>query len=140
MRFFLFLTVCIVLGGILLNSLACPFRGPQYPVIYGNTATPTPPMTASVTISGSTYSPASVTIGVGGTVVWLNNDPYPHSVEPSSGAACAADNAIGGSSAITLTFPTTGTVHYHCSIHAASCNGVCSVTCTGPMTGTVVVQ
>jgi plastocyanin len=109
-------------------------------VTYGFTPTPTPPTTATVAITTSTYSPAAVTIGAGGTVVFQNNDAYPHTVDPSSGAACGTDNPIAASSSITVTFPTAGTIYYHCTIHAAGCNGVCNATCTGPMTGTVVVQ
>jgi plastocyanin len=136
------LAFCLVCALISIFSLGCPYAGPQYPVQYGNaTPTPTPaPSSASVTISGSAYSPAAVTILHGGTVVWQNNDPYGHTVDPSNGTGCAADNPVAAGSSITLTFPTATTIYYHCTIHAPSCNGFCSVTCTGPMTGTVVVQ
>jgi len=140
MRFFLFLAVCIVFGRMLLSTLACPYVGPHYPVTYGLTPTPTPPTIATVTISSSTFSPAAVTIAQGGAVIFQNNDAFPHTMDPSSGGACGTDNPIAASSSITLTFPSPVTIYYHCSIHAPSCNGVCSVTCTGPMTGTLVVQ
>jgi hypothetical protein len=140
MRFFLFFLVCIVLGSMLLTTLACPYVGPHYPVTYGLTPTPTPPTTASVTISSSTYNPAAVTISQGGAVIFLNNDPYPHSMYPSNGAACGTDNPIAASSSITLTFPTAVTIYYHCSIHAAGCNSTCLSSCSGPMTGVVAVQ
>jgi plastocyanin len=118
--------------------MGCPYDGPQYPVTYGNpTATPT---SASITILGSAYNPASVTITHGGSVVWHNSDPYNHTVDPSGGSPCAADNPVTAGSSVTLTFPNPTTIYYHCSIHASSCNGVCSVTCTGPMTGTILVQ
>ncbi len=137
------LAVCLISAGLSFFSIGCPYDGPHYPTTYGMpTATPTPaPLTASVTISGSTYAPAAVTIYRGGTVVWVNADPWPHSIFPSNGAGvCAADNAIAASSSITLAFPSAMTIDYHCSIHAGFCNASCAATCTGPMTGTVVVQ
>ena len=140
MRYLLFLLVCIVLGGVLLTNLACPYVGPHYPVTYGLTPTPTPPTTATVIISSSTFSPVAVTIAQGGAVFFQNNDAYAHTMDPSNGSGCGASNPIAASSSITLTFASPTTIYYHCAIHAPSCNGVCSVTCTGPMTGILVVQ
>jgi plastocyanin len=133
------LAFCLVCAVISIFSLGCPYTGPQYPVQYGN-ATPTP-TSSSVTISGYAFNPAAVTITQGGSVVWTNVDPVTHTVYPDNGSGvCTTNNTLPSGSSVTLTFPTIMTVHYHCSIHAACGTSSCSVTCTGYMTGTVVVQ
>ena len=142
------LAFCACLGLMSFISIGCPYDGPHYPTTYGvPTATPTPaPLTASVTISGSTYSPSAVTIFHGGTVVWVNNDPYGHTVLPDNGSgACAANNPLtaspGPGNSVTLTFPSAANFNYHCSIHNSCGTASCATTCSAfSMYGTVVVQ
>ena len=44
------------------------------------------PSTGSVTIGGNRFSPASITIAVGGTVTWTNTDTVPHTVTADDGS------------------------------------------------------
>ena len=140
--------ICVGFGLMSLLSIGCPYDGPHYPTTYGvPTSTPTPaPLTASVTISGSVYSPSAVTIFHGGTVVWINNDAWAHTVLPDNGSGvCAANNPLtaspGPGNSVTLTFNAAGNFNYHCSIHNACGTLSCATTCSAnPMYGTIVVQ
>jgi plastocyanin len=78
-----------------------------------------------VGIAGFSFSPKSVTIAVGDTVVWDNSDVQHHT-------ATADDNSfdtgpISSGTPKSVTFSTAGTFAYHCSIHPT-------------MTATIVVK
>ena len=47
---------------------------------------PDAPAKATVSLANKAFSPRSVTISVGGTVTWTNNDGMPHNVTSTSGA------------------------------------------------------
>jgi plastocyanin len=75
----------------------------------------TNPLLASVQVNTSSFSPALVNLGRGGTVVWLwadttslhsvtFNDPLLSSQEKNSGTH-------------TVVFPTSGTFNYVCTVH-----------------------
>jgi len=78
---------------------------------------------------GLTYVPASVTVAKGGSVVWKNNDPVPHTVTSTSvpsGASSFDSGNMNSTATYTVTFIVSGTYQYKCSYHPW-------------MTGTVVV-
>ncbi len=85
----------------------------------------TPVNPNSVQIANSTFSPATLTVKVGDTVTWTNQDSMGHS-------ATADDNSFDtgvldqGKSG-TVTFSKAGTYTYHCKIHSS-------------MHGTITVQ
>ncbi|MHB1377132.1 MAG: cupredoxin domain-containing protein [Candidatus Humimicrobiaceae bacterium] len=87
------------------------------------TATSTETTTASTTgaggqavlIKSNAFDPASLTIKVGDTVTWTNNDSYAHTVTSDNGAFDSGSMAGGGT--FSFTFKTAGTFSYHCSIH-----------------------
>lgn len=78
----------------------------------------------SVTIAGSAFDPAGLTVNVGDTVTWTNNDGFAHTATADGGAFDTGNIAGGASDSVT--FDTAGTFAYHCSIHAS-------------MTGTITV-
>jgi plastocyanin len=78
----------------------------------------------AVAISGFTFSPTTVTVGVGDTVTWTNSDAQAHTA--TSGSAWDT-GAIGGGDSTSVTFRSAGTYDYVCSFHPA-------------MTGRVVVR
>jgi plastocyanin len=80
---------------------------------------------AQVVMKGFAFDPASVTIKVGESVTWTNQDPTNHTVTADKGEFKSSDIANGAT--FTFKFDTAGTYAYHCSIHPS-------------MTGTVVVQ
>ena len=72
-----------------------------------------------VSIRDFTFTPASVTVKVGTTVRWTNNGPSAHTTTSDMGAW---DSGVLSPNAGTfeMTFSTTGTFPYHCSIHPPS--------------------
>ena len=61
------------------------------------------------------FSPSSVTIPVGTTVVWKNRDAEPHTVASVEGRF--RSGALDENETFTFTFDSPGTYRYVCSIH-----------------------
>lgn len=96
------------------------------------TSTPAPtqaPASASVNMQDNFFSPASVTIRVGGTVTWNETGAQPHSATRSA-APQNFDSGVKlpGASSFSWTFTQAGAFSYLCSVHGT------------PMSGTVIVQ
>jgi plastocyanin len=67
-----------------------------------------------VGIDNFTFSPKVVTVKVGTTVVWTNNDDIPHTVaDPGKFKSKALDTGDSYS----FTFTTPGSYDYFCSLH-----------------------
>ena len=79
----------------------------------------------AVTIADFAFAPQTVTVTVGDTVSWTNDDAVIHTATATDGSWDTADLAQGQSGAITFT--AAGTFAYLCTPHPT-------------MTGTVVVQ
>lgn len=90
------------------------------------TPTPTPepspqaptdpaPTTSSVSILDRSFSPASVSISAGSTVVWTNVSGRDHNVAANDGSFASAD--LGSGATYSKTFTTPGTFNYFCTIH-----------------------
>jgi predicted lipoprotein with Yx(FWY)xxD motif/plastocyanin len=79
---------------------------------------------AQATIVDFDFSPASITVGVGGTVTWKNTGTRNHTVTADDGSFDSGSLASGAT--FTETFTKAGSYTYHCSIHPS-------------MTATVVV-
>jgi plastocyanin len=71
------------------------------------------------------YTPNPITVSVGGTVTWTNNDSTSHTSTANGGAWNSGSMAPGGK--FSITFSSAGSFPYHCSIHPG-------------MVGTVTVQ
>jgi plastocyanin len=72
------------------------------------------------TSQGLNYLPASVTVAKGGSVVWKNNDPVPHTVTATSvppGATRFDSGNMNPNATYTVTFTVSGTYNYVCSYH-----------------------
>jgi plastocyanin len=80
---------------------------------------------AGVTIQNFAFSPATVTVNVGDTVTWTNQDDVQHSATASDGSFDTGLLSQGSSGS--ATFDTAGTFAYICTPHPN-------------MKGTVVVQ
>ena len=128
------LKVCLVLGSVLVMA-ACGSSGSKTsPTSVETTTTTTTTAAASaVTVdipsadyaTGKTttnFSPGTVTVAVGGTVTWTNNDIVTHTTTQTGWNGEVAPGAR-----FARVFPTAGSFDYRCSIH------------TG-MTGTVTVR
>ena len=86
----------------------------------------TPPASggANVSIKDFAFSPQSLTITVGTTVTWTNEDTVTHSVTANTQIFNAF---IDPGKSVSFTFTTAGTYQYYCTPHP-------------DMTGTIVVQ
>jgi plastocyanin len=93
---------------------------------YGTTNNP-PPVNSgtSVSIVNMSFSPANLTVAVGSTVKWTNNDAMTHTVTADNASFDSGNIAGGGT--FSKTFSTAGSYPYHCTIHPG-------------MTGTITVK
>ncbi len=87
--------------------------------------TTTPVATNLVVIGNYAFMPQTITIPVGSTVTWQNQDMVDHTV--TSDTSGIFDSVVTAGGTTRITFVTKGTYAYHCSIHPE-------------MTGTIIVQ
>ncbi len=78
-----------------------------------------------VWISSSGFDPATLTVAVGTTVTWTNNDGEPHTV--TSSAKLFSSSGLEEGEGFSYTFASPGTYTYYCQLHPH-------------MTGTIVVK
>jgi plastocyanin len=97
----------------------------------GSKSSPTNPMPKStanqVTISGFAFS--ALTVPMGTTVTWKNNDSMSHTATSDASSAFAFDTGViaAGATSTGIAFTQAGTFTYHCSIHS-SMHGSITVT------------
>jgi plastocyanin len=91
--------------------------------------TPTPGAN-EVFIANMAFDPITITVAVGTTVTWINNDTVAHTVTSDTGSSEVFDSSsissgggYGGGGTFPHTFSTAGTFHYHCSIHSTMAHG-----------------
>lgn len=73
------------------------------------------PRRHTVTIDATSYSPKTLTVRVGDTIVWVNNDLFPHTVTAKTGRFDSGDIAAGES--WTYTVKAEGMFGYFCTYH-----------------------
>ena len=78
-----------------------------------------------ISISNFAFSPASVTLKVGTTVTWTNQDSAPHTIVSDTGEWRSP--RLGQGDTFSFTFDKAGTFPYHCGVHSS-------------MTGTITVE
>ena len=119
--FFLFLAIITLLT----SSVGCSKKN-DYNTTPSN-VTPSGGTQAAneVFISGSSFSPATLTVAVNTTVVWTNKDGYAHTV--TSNTALFDSGNMDGNATYSFQFTTKGSYKYHCAYHSA-------------MIGTIIVQ
>jgi plastocyanin len=129
MRSALFTIGFVAMGLLVLVSAGCKNDSSNS---YGAPTSPssTPPVNVpanTILMSGMTFSPSTITVTVGTTLTWKNNDGIAHTSTSDTGVWDTGNLAAGGSSS--TTFNTAGTFPYHCTYHVAM-----------GMKGTVIVQ
>jgi len=77
-----------------------------------NTPAPSP---NGVSIVNMSFSPGTITVSVGTTVKWNNNDNMTHTVTADDNSFDSGN--IGAGSNFSRTFSVAGTYPYHCTIH-----------------------
>ena len=84
------------------------------------------PTTHYIDIQNMDYSPSSITINVGDTIIWTNQESsMPHTVTANDGSFNSGN--MGSGDTFSFTFTSAGTFDYYCAYHSS-------------MTGTVTVQ
>jgi plastocyanin len=107
------------------SSAAGPATGASSSSTSMSTTMPMPQSTAAaqaapvatdhVAISGFAFGPSTVTVKVGTTVTWTQQDEDQHTVTANDGSFTSAPLVTGATYTHTFTAP--GTYQYHCSIH-----------------------
>lgn len=113
-----------ILGTLSCGSSSSTPSTPSTPTPQASTTQVLVPATDGYSPNGSSFQPGNVTIKVGSSVTWVNQDVVEHAPTADDGS-WAGDLPVRGS--FTQSFKTAGTFAYHCSIHPM-------------MTGTIVVQ
>lgn len=67
--------------------------------------------------SNTAYNPNPLNISKGTTVSWTNSDSITHTATSDTPGMFDTSNISAGAKSNAITFSTTGTFHYHCSIH-----------------------
>ena len=80
---------------------------------------------AQVVMKNLAFDPASITVKVGESITWTNQDGFTHDVKADNGEFASENIEAGGTYSTVIDKP--GTYPYHCGIHPE-------------MTGTVIVQ
>jgi amicyanin len=73
--------------------------------------------TVNVDIKNYAFSPASLTVAVGDTVTWTNEDTAPHTVTVTDGPVKFASPTLQQGQTYTYTFTQAGTYSYYCAVH-----------------------
>jgi len=71
--------------------------------------------TVSVAIKSFKFTPADITVNVGDTIVWTNEDSVPHTVESPDGTL--RSNELSKGDTYKHTFAKAGEYNYICGIH-----------------------
>ncbi len=107
------LVICIAAAGCTGNPQPPgPATTQQTPIPGGNT----------VAIKNFAFSPATMTVTQGTTVIWMNQDSAEHQIiNDASGSnpegAIFKSNPLPNGASYSFTFNTPGTYPYHCTIH-----------------------
>ncbi len=94
-------------------------------------ALPNTTSAAAVSIVTSSYRPATITVPVGTTVTWTNNDSIQHTVTsgvPNSPSGLFDSGTLNTGQTFSFTFTSPGTYSYYCRIHGAAMTGTVTVT------------
>lgn len=108
-------------AGVVLLSIGAvlPSCGPEQPA--------RKPETHTIVMEGVAFQPASLTVAVGDSVVWVNKDPFPHTAT-SKGVFDSKEISVGKSWQFTP--GATGELPYVCAYHPTM-KGVLRVTAAG---------
>ena len=71
----------------------------------------------SVQIENYAYAPSSITVDVGDSITWTNDDTAPHTITTSSGPRTLSSPYLSKGQSWSFTFTTPGTYSYYCAVH-----------------------
>jgi plastocyanin len=87
-------------------------------VLIGTSAAHAAPATRQINVVNFSYSPSSLPVQEGDTVVWTNHGSVDHTVTADNGSFNSGSLSPGQS--FSHTFTTAGVVAYHCLFHGAA--------------------
>jgi plastocyanin len=96
---------------------------PPAPIATPAPITPPAATRVQVNIQNFSFNPSEVTVGVGSTVVWTNNDSVPHQIASN----LFNSSPLSQGNTFSYKFTAAGTYDYHCAIHPS-------------MTGKIIVK
>ncbi|MFI6280888.1 plastocyanin/azurin family copper-binding protein [Streptomyces sp. NPDC050988] len=73
--------------------------------------------TYRVAMKGYAFGPGTLTVPVGSTVTWTNQDTAPHDVKTTSGPASIHSPMLQKGQSWSFTFTTAGSYGYYCTVH-----------------------
>lgn len=118
MSIFRFASVLFLAAGIVGCGSSSSSTAPTGSNSSGGTTTTGSPVSivngASV-LTTTAYNPNPISVSVGGTVTWTNNDRTTHTSSADGGGWNSGNIAPGAS--FSHTFPAAGSFPYHCAIH-----------------------
>jgi plastocyanin len=91
----------------------------------GRPSNAAPPDNTQIVIQDFMFTPNSLTVKAGSTVIWVNKDDEPHSVVSDTGLF--RSGAVDTNETFSFKFDKPGTYHFTCAIHPR-------------MVGTIIVQ
>jgi len=104
----------IVIAVLVIGVLAFIFS--QQPSS-NNPTTPLNTQSNEISIKGFAFSPSTISIKVGDTLTWTNQDSTSHTVTSDSGSELSSATLSQGQT-YSHTFNTAGTYSYHCTFHS----------------------
>ena len=105
---------------------ACTSATPTTAPSGGGTNPTTASAMADVSMKSFAFDPITLTVAVGTTVTWTNDDNVAHNVTADDGSFTSGSIAAGDTYA--FTFTTAGTYTYKCTIHQPNMVGTIIVT------------
>jgi plastocyanin len=70
------------------------------------------------------FAPEDITVQVGTTVTWTNNDNFTHTVKVDG----EEDHKVGRGDSVSIKFDKPGSYHYVCTLHSKDMDGTVVVT------------
>lgn len=121
-----YLLIYIVVGGLLYGLIYYFFINKNGGYNYSNNPStqensgavqvnPDADKTLHIAINNFNFTPVTLTVRKGTTIIWTNDDSAPHIVASDGGFFTSANLNKGDS--YSYTFPVAGSFLYHCSIH-----------------------
>jgi plastocyanin len=118
------MAVVIVIAAIMLVAAACGSSSTNTPAPSATATAGGGGGTAAVAISNFTFTPQKITVKVGTTVTWTNNDSVQHTVTSASNLTTSAtvtdlfdSGLFGQGQTFSYKFTKAGTYFYVCTIH-----------------------
>ncbi len=80
-----------------------------------------------ISMQNTAFVPDQVTINVGDTIVWTNNDAIIHTATSTSGTSSFDSGNMNSGETFTVVFTQAGVTNYRCEIHPAVMTGLITV-------------